>query len=284
MRVLRTVAEVGEFTKTHRQEGRTVGFVPTMGALHEGHLSLMRAAVEHADVVLASIFVNPTQFGPNEDLDAYPRDDAGDLAKAEAAGCRAVFMPSVEVMYPPGAATTVAVPALAQHLCGRSRPTHFAGVCQVVLKLFNIVGCDVAVFGQKDYQQLAIIRRMVRDLNVPVKVIGHPIVRSPDGLALSSRNAYLSENQRREALALNQAVTQVGTAWREGERDPVRLRAVALHRIQAAEGARVDYVEIADPDDLSPLKGPVSGGILVAAAVYFGSTRLIDNGVFSADD
>ena len=200
MRVLRTVDAVREFTRSHHREGRTVGFVPTMGALHEGHLALMGTAAQHADVVLASIFVNPTQFGPGEDLDAYPRDEQGDLDKAQAAGCQAVFMPSVEVMYPPGVATTVAVPDLAQYLCGQSRPTHFAGVCQVVLKLFNIVGCDVAVFGQKDYQQLAIIRRMVRDLNVPVRVVGHPIVRASDGLALSSRNAYLSPHQRAQAL------------------------------------------------------------------------------------
>ena len=153
----------------------------------------------------------------------------------------------------------------------------------MVLKLFNIVRCDVAVFGQKDYQQLAIIRRMVLDLNIPVKVVGHPIVRSSDGLALSSRNAYLSENQRREALALNQAVSRVGAAWREGERDPTRLRAIALHRIEAAEGARIDYVEIVDPEDLSPLEGPISAGFLIAVAVFFGSTRLIDNGVFTVD-
>jgi len=241
----------------------------------------MGSAAEHADVVLASIFVNPTQFGPNEDLDAYPRDEAGDLAKAESAGCEAVFMPSVEVMYPPGAATTVAVPTLAQYLCGQSRPTHFAGVCQVVLKLFNIVRCDVAVFGQKDYQQLAIIRRMVRDLNVPVKVVGHPIVRAEDGLALSSRNAYLDAEQRQEALALNQAVAQVGAAWRNGERDAQRLLSIARNRLEAARGAQIDYVEIADPDDLSPLDGEISGGVLVAVAVFFGSTRLIDNGVFT---
>jgi pantoate--beta-alanine ligase len=281
MQILRTVAEARSFVFAHRGAGRRVGLVPTMGALHAGHLALMGAAADHADVVVASIFVNPTQFGPEEDLETYPRDTAQDLAKAEDAGCHAVFLPSVEVMYGPGAATTVAVPALAEHLCGRSRPTHFAGVCVVVLKLFNIIGCDVAVFGQKDYQQLAIIRRMVRDLNIPVEIVGHPIVRSPDGLALSSRNAYLSTEQRVAAVGLSDALRRVGDAWRSGQTDAGALRAMVVQRLEAAKGGRIDYVEVCDPDDLAILSGPIAGGCLVAVAVFFGETRLIDNAVFT---
>jgi pantoate--beta-alanine ligase len=281
MQILRTVDEARSFVRAHRGAGRRVGLVPTMGALHEGHLALMRAAAAHAQVVVASIFVNPTQFGPHEDLETYPRHTARDLTAAEKAGCHAVFLPSVEVMYGAGAATTVAVPALAEHLCGRSRPSHFAGVCVAVLKLFNIIGCDVAVFGEKDYQQLAIIRRMVRDLNVPVEIVGHPIVRGPDGLALSSRNASLSTDQRAAAVGLSDALRRVGDAWRSGQTDAATLRALVVQRLEAAKGGRIDYVEVCDLDDLTPLAGPIEGGFLVAVAVFFGKIRLIDNAVFA---
>ena len=279
--VLTTTEAVRAWTRAHHDAGRTVGFVPTMGYLHEGHTSLMVEARRHSDVVLASIFVNPTQFGPGEDLDTYPRDSEGDLKKSAAAGCAAVFMPSVEEMYPAGASTTVDSPALGESLCGASRPGHFAGVCTVVLKLFNITGCDVAVFGQKDFQQLAIIRQMVRDLNVPVKIIGAPIVRESDGLAMSSRNVRLSPEARQEALALSHALCLAEQAWKRGERNTDTLRAILTHRINAARGAEVDYIELCDPVSLRPVSGSVQT-CLLALAVRFGPVRLIDNRVFES--
>lgn len=281
MQVLRTIEAVRAFSAARHAAGERVALVPTMGYLHDGHLSLMRAARERAGAVMASIFVNPTQFGPNEDFARYPRDEAGDLAKAARAGCDAVFLPSVEAMYPPGAATRVEVPTLAAPLCGVSRPTHFAGVCTVVLKLFNITRCDVAVFGEKDYQQLAVIRRMVRDLDVPVEVVGHPIVREPDGLAMSSRNVYLSAAERAAALALGRGLADARAAWAAGERDPRRLEAVVRARVASAPGAAVDYIEARDAEDLSVLDGPATRPVLLALAVRFGATRLIDNTVLA---
>lgn len=275
MEILRTRAAMRAYRQTHRDA--RLGLVPTMGYLHDGHLALMKTAAAHAERVVASIFVNPTQFGPGEDLDRYPRDEAGDLAKCEAAGCAAVFLPSVAEMYPPGAATRVEVPPLAEHLCGASRPTHFAGVCTVVCLLFNVTGCDVAVFGEKDYQQLAIIRRMARDLALPVEVVGHPIVREADGLAMSSRNAYLSPEQRREAVALSAALAEARAKFEAGERDAEALRAVMRARIEAAAGGEIDYVEVVDAEALRPIDGAIERPARAALAVRFGATRLIDN-------
>ena len=277
LQVLTTVSEVRAYRDQLRAAGHTLGLVPTMGFLHEGHLNLMRAAQDHADVVMASVFVNPTQFAPDEDFETYPRDTEGDLAKARAAGCAAVFLPQVSAMYGDGAQTTVHMGPLAEELCGRRRPTHFTGVCTVVLKLFNITGCDVAVFGQKDYQQLAIIRQMVRDLDVPVAVVGHPIVRESDGLAKSSRNAYLDPDARRQAVALSSALALVTDAWGHGERDPERLEAMARTRIAEASLAVVDYVQVSDAVTLAPHSDRCDGDTVIALAVYFGATRLIDN-------
>ncbi len=275
MRVLRTVEACRAFRRAHA--ARTLGLVPTMGYLHAGHLSLMRVAADAADVVCASIFVNPTQFGPGEDLDTYPRDVAGDLEKCEAAGCAAVFIPDVETMYRPDATTTVHVDRLTEGLCGAARPTHFDGVCTVVSKLFLITGCDVAVFGEKDYQQLAVIRRFTRDLDLPVRVLGARIVREPDGLAMSSRNVYLTEDQRIAARSLSAALREANLAWDAGVRDAAVLESKVRARLDRS--GRVDYVEIRDADDLSAVAGAATGSVVVALAVRFGSTRLIDNTV-----
>jgi pantoate--beta-alanine ligase len=274
LKLLESIAAVRAFVAQARVSGQRVALVPTMGALHEGHLSLMRAAGETAECVIASIFVNPTQFAAGEDLDQYPRDPEGDLAKARSAGCAAVFMPTVDTMYPPGAQTRVSVPALASPLCGQNRPTHFTGVATIVLKLLNIVGPDIAVFGEKDYQQLAVIRRMVRDLDVPVRVVGHPIVREADGLAMSSRNAYLSAAERADALSLHQGLDAAEAAWNAGLRDPRQLEAMVSKQIR---GGDIDYVEARDADDLSGLEGTASGDVVLAVAVRYGRTRLIDN-------
>ena len=275
--VLETKEAVRALRADTRSRGLTLGFVPTMGYLHDGHLSLIRVARAQSDVVLMSLFVNPTQFGAGEDLDAYPRDIEGDLRKARAAGADVVFIPSNQEMYAPESETVVQVGPLADELCGASRPTHFAGVCTVVAKLFNITGCDLAVFGEKDYQQLAIIRRMVQDLDIPVQVIGAPIVREVDGLAMSSRNAYLSDTERRDALALNQGLKGAAQAWQTGERSAAALGDIVRGRIAEVVGARVDYVQVVDADTLRPVEEMCSRGTLVAVAVYFGETRLIDN-------
>ncbi len=279
MEILRSREAVRRWTAGHHAAGRTVALVPTMGFLHRAHTDLMRAAAAQADVVIASIFVNPTQFGPDEDFARYPRDEAGDLEKAKGAGCAAVFLPTVAEMYPAGAATRVHVDTLSTHLCGGSRPVFFDGICTVVAKLFNIVGCDVAVFGEKDFQQLAIIRRMVRDLDLPVRVVGHPLVREADGLAMSSRNAYLSAEQRQDALALSQALAEADGRFRDGERDPDVLRALLKRRIAAVDSMTLDYAELVDLEQLQPVRGPLEGPVLAAVAVDLQGTRLIDNTV-----
>lgn len=280
MEVLTDIAAVRSFVGARRRAGERIGFVPTMGFLHEGHLSLMRAArVEAgAGVVLASIFVNPTQFGPNEDFSRYPRDEAGDLEKCRAAGCDAVFLPPVSVMYPAGHRTTIHVDALTGPLCGASRPGHFDGVCTVVAKLFGIVGCDVALFGEKDYQQLAVIRQMTRDLDLPVEVVGHPIVREADGLAMSSRNVYLSAEERAQALTLSRGLAAARAAWDAGQRAARQIEAVAVDVVRTAPLADVDYIEVRDALDLGPVDVAVRD-VVLALAVRFGRTRLIDNTV-----
>ncbi|HVK86138.1 MAG TPA: pantoate--beta-alanine ligase, partial [Kofleriaceae bacterium] len=255
-----------------RRDGRKIAVVPTMGALHEGHLALIRHARARADVVILTIFVNPTQFGPTEDLSRYPRDEAGDLAKARPAGIDLAFCPPVEAMYPAGAQTYVEVRELQQPMCGASRPGHFAGVATIVSKLFNITRPHLAVFGEKDYQQLAIIRRMVRDLDFGIEIQGVPIVREPDGLALSSRNAYLSLEQRQAALSLSRGLAAAEAAYRAGERSVSALVAAARAPIEAEPLARIDYVDLRDADELTPLDR-VDRRAVLALAVFVGATR-----------
>jgi pantoate--beta-alanine ligase len=270
-----------------RDAGARIALVPTMGFLHEGHLSLMRAARGRVDayeargqrgprLALASVFVNPTQFGPGEDLSRYPRDLEGDLAKCAAAGIDRVLAPAdPAAVFSPAHETWVSVEKVSQGLCGASRPGHFRGVATVVAKLFNLTRPHLAFFGEKDFQQLAVIRAMARDLAFGVEVVGMPIVREPDGLALSSRNAYLSPDERARALALSRALFAARDAVRRGERDAEALRRGARERLAAA-GARVDYVEIVDPVSLAPVARAAPGSVMLAAA-FFGSTRLIDN-------
>jgi pantoate--beta-alanine ligase len=247
-----------------------------MGALHEGHLSLVRAARASCDAVAASIFVNPLQFGPAEDLAKYPRSFERDRELFEAEDVALLFAPSVEEMYPSGAVTWVTVEELSGKLDGRSRPGHFRGVITVVAKLFHIVEPDAAFFGQKDAAQVAIIRRMVRDLNFPVEIVACPIVREPDGLAMSSRNAYLDPPQRKQALVLHRSLLQAKKSWQSGERDAAKLVAAAREEFAGEKSVRLDYLEIVDPDSLDPVES-AAGGALVAVAAFVGTTRLIDN-------
>jgi pantoate--beta-alanine ligase len=263
-----------------RRDGRRIAVVPTMGALHDGHLALLRAARGKADVVILTIFVNPTQFGPSEDFARYPRDEAGDIAKARGAGIDLAFCPDAAAMYPPGSQTFVEVRELQKPLCGASRPGHFAGVATVVAKLFHITQPHLAVFGEKDYQQLAIIRRMVRDLDFAIEIAGVPIVREADGVALSSRNAYLSADQRRAARSLSTGLAAAEAAFAAGERRAAALVAAASAPITAEPTARIDYVELRDADELTPLER-VERPAVLAMAVFLGTTRLIDNRVLS---
>jgi pantoate--beta-alanine ligase len=259
-----------------RQGGKRVGLVPTMGALHEGHLSLVRAAKACCDLVAVSIFVNPAQFGPNEDLAKYPRTFERDCALLSKENVEVVFAPSVEDMYPHGAVTWVTVEELSNKLDGRSRPGHFRGVTTVVSKLFHIVEPRVAFFGQKDAAQVAIIRRMVRDLYIPVEIVACPIVREPDGLAMSSRNTYLNSEQRKQALVLHRSLMRVKELAEEGEHSAAKLIVMGLKEFAAEPSVRLDYFEIVDPDNFDPL-AEVSKGALVAVAAYVAETRLIDN-------
>ena len=263
-------------SRAARRVGKRLGFVPTMGALHEGHLSLVRAARASTDVVAASIFVNPTQFGPNEDLAKYPRSFDRDCDLLNRERVELLFAPSVEEMYPAGAVTWVTVEGLSDKLDGRTRPGHFRGVTTVVAKLFHVVEPDTAFFGQKDAAQVAIIRRMVRDLNLPVEIVVCPIVREPDGLAMSSRNAYLDPEQRKRALVLHRSLGSVQQLAEAGERDAAKLVATGRAEFDKESSARLDYFEIVDSDTLDPLED-VSNGALVAVAAFVGNTRLIDN-------
>jgi pantoate--beta-alanine ligase len=275
--IVRTVADLRAQVRAWRATGQSIGFVPTMGALHEGHLSLVRLARTRADRVVASVFVNPTQFGPHEDFDAYPRDEARDAGLLAAAGCELMFAPSVAEMYPQGASTTVTVAGVSEPLDGQARPGHFAGVATVVTKLLNQSAPDVAVFGEKDYQQLQVIRRLVRDLDIPVEIIGGPTARAPDGLALSSRNAYLTETERAVAPALHRALQAAAQALRAGGRVDA-AEAAALASIRAAGFGSVDYFEVRGADDLARLgPGPVNGAARLLTAARIGKTRLIDN-------
>jgi pantoate--beta-alanine ligase len=266
-----------------RRDGHRIAVVPTMGALHDGHLSLIRAARGKADVVILTIFVNPTQFGPSEDLAKYPRDEEGDLAKARAAGIDLAFCPDAGAMYPPGSQTFIEVRELQRPLCGASRPGHFAGVATVVAKLFHITQPHLAVFGEKDYQQLAIIRRMARDLDFDVEIASVPIVREPDGVALSSRNAYLSADQRVVARSLSAGLAAAEAAYAAGERGAAALVAAARAPIEAAPGTRIDYAELRDAVELGELSR-VERPAVLALAVFVGTTRLIDNRVIGGGE
>ncbi len=257
------------------EAGLTVGFVPTMGALHAGHVSLVERARASCDRVIASVFVNPAQFGPGEDLERYPRDLAGDRHRLAAAGCHALFTTTPEEMYPPGFCTWVTVEGLTDRLCGAARPGHFRGVTTVVLKLLEIVQPHRAFFGEKDRQQLIVLRRMARDLNLPVEMVGCPIVREPDGLALSSRNAYLSADERRRALALSSGLRAAQEAFAAGERSGPALEVIVRAHLEEAR-ARIDYVEAVDPGSLARVDR-ADAGTIVAIAAHVGATRLIDN-------
>ncbi len=275
--VVRTVSELRAQVGAWRSAGERVGFAPTMGALHEGHLSLVRLARSRADHVVASIFVNPTQFGPHEDFDAYPRDEARDAAWLAGVGCDLLFAPTVAEMYPQGFATTVSVAGVSEPLDGAARPGHFAGVATVVSKLLNQCGPDVAVFGEKDYQQLQVIRRLVRDLDLPVEILGAPTARAEDGLALSSRNAYLSAEERAIAPSLAHTLARACQRLRGGA--PVAESELwARQTLLQAGFAKVDYVEVRGAEDLARLgPGPITGPARILAAAFLGRTRLIDN-------
>jgi pantoate--beta-alanine ligase len=277
MKTLHTVEEMRAATAEARRAGRSVGFAPTMGALHEGHLSLVRAARQRCDVVVASIFVNPTQFGPNEDFAKYPRTLESDSAMLVREKCDLLFAPSPDEMYPAGATTFVEVEGLSDRLDGKSRPGHFRGVATIVSKLFSIVQPDVAFFGQKDAAQCAVIKKLVRDLRIPVEIVVCPIVREADGLAMSSRNAYLSPEERRQALVLHRALAAARQAYSGGERRLEALRDVARGVFAQEPQVAVDYIEIVDPETLEPRGASVTGDELVAVAAKVGSTRLIDN-------
>jgi pantoate--beta-alanine ligase len=276
LKIYTSIDEMRSASRAARQSGRRLGLVPTMGALHEGHLSLVRAARSSADIVAASIFVNPTQFGPNEDLAKYPRSFERDRDLLQSEGVELLFAPSVEEMYPAGAVTWVTVEELSNKLDGRSRPRHFRGVTTVVSKLFHIVEPDVAFFGQKDAAQVAIIRRMVRDLNLPVHITVCPIVREPDGLAMSSRNAYLDPEQRKEALVLQRSLLVVQQLIEQGENSAGNLIVAGRQEFADKPSVRLDYFEIVNPDTLDPIQA-IEDRALIAVAAYVGSTRLIDN-------
>ncbi|WPN97496.1 pantoate--beta-alanine ligase [Pseudomonas sp. MUP55] len=277
MNTVKTLRELRSAVTHARNAGKRIGFVPTMGNLHNGHATLVSKAAQQSDFVVTSIFVNPLQFGAGEDLDKYPRTLAADQEMLLQAGCNLLFAPTVEEMYPDGMTgqTRVSVPQLSEGLCGASRPGHFEGVATVVSKLFNMVQPDMAVFGQKDYQQLAVIRAMVHDLNMPIQIIGEPTVRAADGLALSSRNGYLTEEQRAIAPVLYRSLSQIAAAIKSGESDFARLRAEHIQQIEAA-GLRMDYLEVRQGVHLRPAT-PEDRDIVILVAAYLGATRLIDN-------
>ncbi len=278
MKLIHDVQEMQQAVLGFKRQGKQISFVPTMGFLHEGHASLMREGRRCGDILVLSIFVNPTQFGPNEDLDRYPRNLAGDCALAESCGVDVVFAPTATGMYPSGFQTTVSLGPLTEPLCGARRPGHFNGVAVVVTKLFGIVQPDLAFFGKKDFQQLAIIRQMSQDLNLPVEIVGMPIVREPDGLAMSSRNSYLSPEERLQALCLYQAILRVRELFTTGETAAERLLAEARHQIEAVPTAVIDYLELRDSVTLEPVH-LAAPDTLLALAVKIGATRLIDNTV-----
>lgn len=274
--VVSTVNEVRQQVKAWKKEGLTVGFVPTMGYLHEGHQSLVKKAVEENDRVVVSIFVNPIQFAPNEDLATYPRDLEADTKLCDSTGADLIFHPQPEEMYPQGFSTHIEMDNLTKELCGKTRPTHFGGVCTVVSKLFNIVQPNKAYFGQKDAQQLAIIKRMVKDLNFDIEIVGCPIIREADGLAKSSRNTYLSAEERQAALILSKAIKLGEDMVKSGETDAKAVIKAMTDKINTEPLAKIDYVNAVNALTIEPID-TLSGEVLVAIAVYIGKTRLIDN-------
>ncbi|MDF7823942.1 pantoate--beta-alanine ligase [Pontiellaceae bacterium B12227] len=276
MQIIKSPEEMQRLALDLKRSGQTIGFVPTMGFLHDGHLSLMRLARPKCDVLVVSIFVNPTQFGPNEDLDAYPRDFERDEQLCADESVDMIFYPEPGNMYAAGASVWVDEESLSGVLCGESRPGHFRGVCTVVAKLFNLVQPDLAVFGEKDAQQLRIIERMVRDLNFPIEIVRGPILREADGLAMSSRNKYLSAEQRKNALCLRRSLDAVCLNFEQGEKNVSSLRKTMAELIDAVSGAEIDYISFVDDASLEPVES-VQFSTLVALAVKFGSTRLIDN-------
>lgn len=276
MDILKTKAQMQTWSAAKKKQGKTISFVPTMGYLHKGHVSLLDIGKPLGDELVLSIFVNPTQFGPNEDLDAYPSNIPNDLDLAQKAGVTAVFLPDKSEMYGPNHQTHISLEHLPQYLCGRSRPTHFGGVATVVTKLFNIVMPDVAVFGKKDFQQLAIIRQLVEDLDFNIQIIGGEIIREEDGLAMSSRNAYLTPAQRRSAICLSRAITLLKQRVAQGIRSVPDLVREANAFILSFDHTRVDYIELCDPRTLEPVE-TIQAQTLVALAVQVGQSRLIDN-------
>ncbi|NOY79304.1 MAG: pantoate--beta-alanine ligase [Calditrichaeota bacterium] len=276
MKIIHSITDMQRESDALRRNGQIIGFVPTMGYLHEGHLSLLRIARKRADVTVMSIFVNPTQFGPNEDLERYPRDFERDERLAREEGCDILFYPSAEEMYPHPYRTYVEVEEITRVLCGKSRPTHFRGVTTVVAKLFNIVKPHFAVFGQKDAQQAIVIKQMVRDLNFDLEILTGPIVREPDGLAMSSRNVYLSPDERKDALLLHESLTEARRQIDAGERDALKLKKTIERILRQGKSVKIDYVEIVDTTNLKPVD-KIRGDVLIALAVFVGKTRLIDN-------
>ncbi|MDD5428062.1 MAG: pantoate--beta-alanine ligase [Candidatus Omnitrophica bacterium] len=276
MKVVDTIPRMSTLVKIFKKEGKSISLIPTMGYLHEGHLSLVRAARKHTDVVVMSIFVNPMQFGPKEDFEKYPRDLKRDEHLAASAGVDVIFHPSVSDMYPAGYSTYVEVCGLGDTLCGASRPGHFKGVTTVVAKLFQIVRPNIAYFGQKDAQQAIIIKKMTEDLNMGIEIKIMPIVREPDGLAMSSRNAYLSPAERKNAPALYESLKKAETLVRSGEKDAAKIIKATEDMIRVIPNAKIDYVSMVDPRNLKKIK-TVTGETLIALAVFIGKTRLIDN-------
>lgn len=276
MNIINSIEEVRNQIKIWRKEGLTIGLVPTMGFLHEGHESLIKRASEENDRVIVSIFVNPTQFGANEDLETYPSDIKSDEALCIAGGANIIFSPLPSSMYIEDASTTISVSGLTEGLCGAKRPVHFGGVCLVVSKLFNIITPDKAYFGEKDAQQLAVVKRMVRDLNFDIKIVGCPIIREVDGLAKSSRNTYLSKNGRKAAQILTQSLNLSKEALIKGERNASIIKAIIEKKINSEVLAKIDYIEVVDSLTLKPVTN-ITTSILVAIAIYIENTRLIDN-------
>lgn len=276
MELFTTAADLNAWSATQKRQGHRVALVPTMGYLHEGHLSLIREARKHCECVVVSIFVNPTQFAPNEDYDAYPHKEEDDITLCKAEGAAAVFLPQPSEMYPADASTWVEETVLSKGYCGAQRPIHFRGVCTVVAKLFNIVQPDVAVFGQKDFQQVAVIKRMVRDLNFPIQIIRAPIIRDEDGLAKSSRNTYLSADARKRALSLSRALFNAKAAVEAGECDAAKLEAEVRATV-TAEGWMPDYVNVIDTETLMPLEKVIPGASAMLIACRSDGIRLIDN-------
>lgn len=277
MKIISDIQEMKKISQGFKREGKKIAFVPTMGYLHEGHLALMREGRKLADVLVISIFVNPTQFGPHEDFERYPRDIERDQRLAEEVGVDIIFYPSAEAMYPPGYRTYVEVTEWSSVLCGASRPTHFRGVCTVVLKLFNIVQPDVAIFGWKDAQQFLILRRMVEDLNLDIQMVGVETVREPDGLAMSSRNEYLNPSERKQATALYKSLCRAKEMVEQGERNCQKIIDEMKKIIETQPSAKIDYISVVSLDGLKPLSEIQLGNTLIALAVFVGPARLIDN-------